>query len=31
MSLTFHMKGKTEVSVEYKDQLPKGMTAVEFK
>ena len=31
MSLTFHMKGKTEVSVEYKDKLPKGMTADEFK
>ena len=31
MSLTFHMKGKTEVSVEYKDKLPKGMTAEEFK
>ena len=31
MSLTFHMKGKTEVSVEYKDKIPKGMTAEEFK
>ena len=31
MSITFHMKGKTEVSVEYKDKLPKGMTAEEFK
>ena len=31
MSLTFHMKGKTEVSVEYEDKLPEGMTAQEFK
>lgn len=31
MSLTFYMKGKTEVTVEYKDKIPKGMTADEFK
>lgn len=31
MSLSFYMKGKTEVSVEYKDKLPKGMTVEEFR
>lgn len=31
MSLSFYMKGKTEVSVEYEDKLPEGMTAEEFK
>ena len=31
MTLTFHMKGKTETTVEYKDKLPEGMTAEEFK
>ena len=31
MSVTFHMKGKTEVSVEYEDKIPKDMTAEEFK
>jgi len=31
MSLTFYMKGKTKVSVEYEDKIPKGMTAQEFK
>ena len=31
MSLTFHMNGKTEVSVEYKDKIPKDMTAAQFK
>ena len=31
MSLTFHMKGRTETSVEYKDKLPKDMTVEEFK
>ena len=31
MSVTFHMKGKTEVSVEYKDKLPEGMTAKAFR
>ena len=31
MTLTFHMKGKTETNVEYKDKLPEGMTAEEFK
>ena len=31
MSLTFHMKGKTEVSVEYKDKLPEGMSLGEFR
>ena len=31
MSVTFHMKGKTETSVEYVDKLPKGMTFGEFQ
>ena len=31
MSLTFHMKGKTEVSAEYIDKLPEAMTAAEFR
>ena len=31
MTLTFHMKGKTETSIEYKDKLPEGMTVEEFK
>ena len=31
MSLVFHMKGKTEVSVEYVDKKPEDMTAAEFR
>ena len=31
MSFTFYMGGKTEVSVEYKDKIPKDMTAAQFK
>ena len=31
MSLTFYMKGQTDVSAEYKDKIPKGMTAEEFR
>ena len=31
MSLTFHMKGTTEVSPEYVDKKPEDMTAAEFR